>query len=167
MASVDQLDRPTLVEQQLNRLRELLREIIPCNRFYAQKLVAAGLTADDIRAPADFLRIPFTTKAELIADQQAHPPHGQILTYPLSRYVRLCQTSGTTSQPLRWLDTPESWSWLLSCWETIYRMVGVRAGDRLFFAFSFGPFLGFWAAFDAAARIITDVVRNSVHKTPA
>ncbi len=153
MTSVDQLDRPTLVEQQLTRLRELLREIIPGNRFYGQKLAAAGITGDDIRAPADFLRIPFTTKAELVADQQAHPPYGQILTYPLSRYVRLCQTSGTTSQPLRWLDTPESWSWLLSCWETIYRMVGVHSGDRLFFAFSFGPFLGFWTAFDAASRL--------------
>jgi phenylacetate-CoA ligase len=142
-----------LVEQQLIRLRELLREIIPSNRFYAQKLAAAGITPDDIRTAADLSRIPFTNKAELIADQQAHPPYGQILTYPLSRYVRLCQTSGTTRQPLRWLDTPESWNWLLSCWETIYRMVGVRSGDRLFFAFSFGPFLGFWTAFDAGSRL--------------
>jgi phenylacetate-CoA ligase len=153
MTSVDHLDRPALVEQQLIRLRELLREIIPSNRFYAQKLAAAGITPDDIRTPADFSRIPFTKKAELIADQQAHPPYGQILTYPVSRYVRLCQTSGTTRQPLRWLDTPESWNWLLSCWETIYRMVGVRSGDRLFFAFSFGPFLGFWTAFDSASRL--------------
>jgi phenylacetate-CoA ligase len=153
MTPVDHLDRPALTEQQVKRLRELLREIIPGNRFYAQKLVAAGITGDNLRAPADFSRIPFTTKAELIADQQAHPPYGQVLTYPLSRYVRLCQTSGTTSQPLRWLDTPESWDWLLSCWETIYRMVGVRSGDRLFFAFSFGPFLGFWTAFNAASRM--------------
>lgn len=142
-----------MVEQQLTRLRELLREIIPGNRFYAQKLVAAGITGDNLRTSADFVRIPFTTKAELIADQQAHPPYGQVLTYPLSRYVRLCQTSGTTRQPLRWLDTTESWNWLLSCWETIYRMVGVHSGDRLFFAFSFGPFLGFWTAFDAASRL--------------
>ena len=26
-------------------------------------------------------------------------------------------------------------------------------GDRLFFPFSFGPFLGFWTAFEAAARL--------------
>src|SRR5262249_44971190 len=30
---------------------------------------------------------------------------------------------------------------------------GVRPGDRLFFPFSFGPFLGFWTAFDAASRL--------------
>ena len=153
MTSVAPLDRMALVERQFQQLRALLQEIIAGNRFYAQKLAAAGVTPDAIRTPADFSRIPFTTKAELIADQEAHPPYGQVLTYPLPHYVRVCQTSGTTTQPLRWMDTPESWSWLLGCWETIYRMVGVRSGDRLFFPFSFGPFLGFWTAFDAASRL--------------
>ena len=35
----------------------------------------------------------------------------------------------------------------------MYRIVGVRPGDRLFFPFSFGPFLGFWTAFEAATRL--------------
>jgi phenylacetate-CoA ligase len=30
--------------------------------------------------------------------------------------------------------------------------MGLRPGERLFFPFSFGPFLGFWSGFDAAAR---------------
>jgi phenylacetate-CoA ligase len=149
----DFLERSALIERQLTRLRELLREIIPANRFYPPKLAAAGVTPDSIRTVSDLARIPFATKAELMADQQAHPPYGQVLTYPLDNYVRLCQTSGTTRQPLRWLDTAESWNWLLSCWEIIYRIVGVRSGDRLFFPFSFGPFLGFWTAFDAASGL--------------
>src|SRR5262249_10659580 len=91
-------------------------------------------------------------KAELCADQQAHPPHGEGLTYPLDRYCRLHQTSGTSGQPLRWLDTRESWEWALSCWDAMFPMVGLRQGDRLFFPFSFGPFLGFWPAFEAAVR---------------
>jgi len=153
MTLVDHLDRGALDTLQLQRLRELLREIIPANRFYTEKLAAAGFESKDIHILEDFSRLPFTTKAELSADQLAHPPYGQVLTYPLSRYVRYCQTSGTTSQPLRWLDTPESWNWLLGCWEQIYKIVGVQPGDRLFFAFSFGPFLGFWTAFDAASRL--------------
>jgi phenylacetate-CoA ligase len=75
-----------------------------------------------------------------------------VLTYPLSRYSRLHQTSATSGRPLRWLDTPESWRWVLDCWEMIYRIAGVHSGDRLFFPFSFGPFLGFWSAFEAAVR---------------
>jgi phenylacetate-CoA ligase len=89
----------------------------------------------------------------LIADQEGQPPYGQILTYPVSRYCRLYQTSGTLGRPLRWLDTPESWAWTIDCWKTIYEVAGIEKGDRLFLPFSFGPFLGFWTAFDAATRL--------------
>jgi phenylacetate-CoA ligase len=54
---------------------------------------------------------------------------------------------------MRWLDTPESWDWMIGNWVRVYRAAGVGAGDRIFFAFSFGPFLGFWVGFEAAARV--------------
>jgi phenylacetate-CoA ligase len=138
---------------QRERLADLLDEILPQNPFYARKFADAGLTRADVRTPADLARLPFTTKAELLADQAAHPPYGRALTYPVERYCRLHQTSGTAGRPLRWLDTAESWTWVLGCWETIYEIVGLRPGDRLFFPFSFGPFLGFWSAFEAAWRL--------------
>jgi phenylacetate-CoA ligase len=147
------LERPALTELQCRRLCALLREVVPANRFYARKLAAGGVRPEDVTDPAGLRRLPFTTKAELAADQAENPPYGTVLTYPAERYSRLHQTSGTTSgRPLRWLDTPESWDWLLGCWDIMYRIVGLRRGDRLFFAFSFGPFLGFWTAFDAASR---------------
>jgi len=148
----DYLERPALTHLQWDRLGLLLAEILPTNRFYARKFAEAGVNRSDLITPADLARLPFTTKAELLADQANSPPYGQVLTYPLTRYCRLHQTSGTHARPLYWLDTPESWNWILDCWEKIFRIVGLRAGDRLFFPFSFGPFLGFWAAFDAAAR---------------
>jgi phenylacetate-CoA ligase len=147
------LNRSFLLNQQGDRLRDLVAEILPRNAFYARKLAAAGVRADAIRGPDDLKQLPFTTKAELLADQEAHPPYGSVLTYPLDRYCRLHQTSGTAGRPLRWLDTTESWQWLLGCWEQIFRIVGVKSGDRLFFPFSFGPFLGFWTAFDAASGL--------------
>jgi len=42
---------------------------------------------------------------------------------------------------------------MLDNWERVYRAAGVTAVDRLYFAFSFGPYLGFWTAFEAAARL--------------
>jgi phenylacetate-CoA ligase len=39
---------------------------------------------------------------------------------------------------------------MVSSWKTIYEAAGVTAKDRIYFAFSFGPFIGFWLAFDAA-----------------
>jgi phenylacetate-CoA ligase len=127
------------------RLAELLRTILPAHRFYARKF--AGLPLDD------WHKLPFTTKDELLASQAEHPPYGELLTEPLDRYVRLHQTSGTQGAPLRWLDTPESWEWMLGCWRKMFDIVGVTAADRLLFAFSFGPFLGFWTAFESAARM--------------
>src|SRR5262249_37313695 len=55
-------------------------------------------------------------------------------------------------KPLRWLDTSRSWAWMIDCWRQMFAMMGLRPADRLFFAFSFGPFLGFWTAFDAAVQ---------------
>ncbi len=126
------------------RVHALLNEVVPGNRFYARKFAGCDLN--------DLTGLPFTTKAELVADQLENPPYGSGLTYPLDRYCRLHQTSGTSSgRPLRWLDTLESWNWLLGNWGEIFRHAGLRKGDVAFFPFSFGPFLGFWTAFEAAA----------------
>src|SRR5256884_5590286 len=129
---------------QWERLSAKLPELRRTNRFYGAKLPdrAGGLG-----------ELPFTTKAELSDDQAVHPPFGTNLTYPIERYVRLHQTSGTTGRPLRFIDTAESWEWWRECWQPIYRASGVTASDRIFFAFSFGPFVGFWSAFAGAERL--------------
>lgn len=119
--------------------------------FYRAK---PGLRHDAIGSVDDFVaRVPFTTKGELLSDRLACPPFGSNLTQPLHAYRRFCQTSGTASgQPMAWLDTPGSWAAMLRCWRQVFTAAGLLPGeDRLFFAFSFGPFLGFWTAFEAAA----------------
>lgn len=131
---------------QRERLLPMLAEIVTTNPFYRAKLGPA--------ASVDAWReLPFTTKGELSADQAAHPPFGTNLTYPLDRYTRVHQTSGTTGKPLRLLDTPESWQWWKETWRVIYRAAGVTAADRVFFCFSFGPFVGFWSAFAGAEHV--------------
>jgi phenylacetate-CoA ligase len=145
-------DRESLAHLQGLRLRELLADILPGNAFYADRFAQVDMKASDIQTPSDLSRLPFTTKNDLLADQARHPPYGRVLTYALQRYTRMHQTSGTSGQPLRWLDTAESWSWCLDCWRRIYDIVGIHSGDRLFFPFSFGPFLGFWSAFEEAGR---------------
>jgi phenylacetate-CoA ligase len=147
------LDRSRIAAHQIEKLERLLAEVCRDNRFYAAKF--AGLAADDkIGSLDEFLqRLPFTHKRELIDDQLLHPPFGSNLTYPIGRYTRFCQTSATTGKPMRWLDTQESWDWVIDQWERVLLEAGITSDDRIFFAFSFGPFLGFWSAFDAAARL--------------
>ncbi len=153
MASGTHPDRAEIADGQLMQLRSLVAELLPANPFYSQKLEAAGVTFD-IASLADFsARFPLTTKQELVDDQRRHPPYGTNLTYPLAHYTRCHQTSGTSGLPLRWLDTPESWEWMVESWVKIFNAAGVEQGDRIYFAFSFGPFIGFWLAFEAAARL--------------
>ena len=145
--------RQVIAQRQSDQLRTLLRTILPANPFYAAKYDAANAPAKVAHLGDFYERFPFTTKAELVADQAAHPPYGTNLTFPVERYTRCHQTSGTSGVPLRWLDTPESWDWMMRNWETIFRVAGVSNADKIFFAFSFGPFLGFWLAFESALRL--------------
>jgi phenylacetate-CoA ligase len=153
MVSLDHLDRRELSRRQSERLTELLARVYGRNPFYTGKLDAAGIRVDALRLPADISKLPITTKAELIADQAAHPPWGSALTEPIEHYTRYCQTSSTSGRPLRWIDTNESWQWMLDCWKTVYRAAEVHSGDRVFFPFSFGPFLGFWTGFEAGCQL--------------
>jgi phenylacetate-CoA ligase len=138
-----------IASRQLRRLNELLAALLPQNAFYARKFGAIDppITWDGFR------RLPLTTKAELVADQASAPSLGTIATYPAERYTMYHQTSGTTGRPLAVLDTPESWGWWAECWRYVYAAAGVTPRDRIFFAFSFGPFIGFWSAHEAARRL--------------
>jgi phenylacetate-CoA ligase len=144
--------RTALAAQQRRRLSGLVDAIAGRNPFYTRKLAAAGVDADAV-ARDGIAALPFTTKAELIADQDANGPWGSALTEPLAAYTRYHQTSSTTGRPLRWLDTNASWQWALDCWKSVFAAARVGPGDRVLFAFSFGPFLGFWTAFEAGCQI--------------
>jgi phenylacetate-CoA ligase len=149
----ERISRAELVRRQGERLSQLLQRIHGRNPFYTRKFESAGVDPRRLSFPDDLGVLPLTTKQELIADQREAPPWGTNLTEPLDHYTRYNQTSSTTGTPLRWLDTNESWQWMLDCWKTVYAGAGVGAGDRIFFPFSFGPFLGFWTAFEAGCQI--------------
>jgi phenylacetate-CoA ligase len=146
--------RDLIERHQLERVRAVLDRVLAASPFYQAKLGAAGLrAAADVATLGDLARLPFTTKAELATDHAAHPPFGSRLTEPVEHYQRLHQTSGTTGKPLRIIDTAESWEWWLRCWGYIYRAAGVGPTDRVFAAFSFGPFIGFWSGFEGVRHV--------------
>lgn len=153
MHDLETASREQITAHQLNRLRDGLARILPYNRFYHEKIAPEGETPPVIETLDDLTRLPFTNKRELVADQAAHPPYGSNLTYPLSDYVRLHQTSGTTGNPLKILDTQASWDWWAECWTAVYRAASVTRDDIVFLAFSFGPFIGFWSGYEGAKRL--------------
>ena len=166
--SIRQLPSEELRGRQLVKLNELLAKILPHNRFYAEKLAAANLP---LTSWEDLCRLPFTFKEELKGGRESLAAvcvgHGESsdakdsrpraaghefaanLTWPVERYVRFHQTSGTQGRPMPVLDTAEDWQWWLSTWQYVLDAAEVTPADRVLFPFSFGPFIGFWSAFEA------------------
>src|SRR5438270_12214397 len=88
---------PALRALQRRKLATLLAEVRDRNPFYREKL--SSVRFDPLADPLD--RLPFTTRAELEAGQLAAPPFGTNLTYPLDKYCRYHQTSGTGGRAMR------------------------------------------------------------------
>jgi phenylacetate-CoA ligase len=130
------------------RAGELLELVFEGNRFQRARLARHGL-GPGVRL-AD---VPPLEKRELVLDQERHPPFGTNLTYPLDRYTQMHQTSGTTGAPLRVLDTAEDWAWWARLFADTLAVAGVRPGDRVALAFSFGPHVQFWAAKEGLAQV--------------
>ncbi len=149
MASPDIL--AALEKLQLDRLRYMMRAVLATNNFYRRKL--PGLDPNRLTSTAELQTLPFTTKGELVQDQLDHPPFGSNLSAPLEQYIRIHQTSGTTGKPMYWLDTEESWNWWAECWKVVFAAADVGPRDRIYFAFSFGPFIGFWAGWEGARKL--------------
>lgn len=143
---LETLEGAELERHQLDRLNRLLEQIVPANKLYGPKLAGVPRPIESFEALAE---IPYTYKEEL---QAHHPdgPHSVNLTFPPEKYVRFHQTSGTRGRPLVVLDTAEDWRWWLGTWQYVLDAAGITERDRIMMAFSFGPFIGFWSAHDAA-----------------
>jgi phenylacetate-CoA ligase len=145
----ESLDRTGIEALQRRKLAALLSRVLAGSAFYRRKLVGLHFDPLEDRITA----LPFTTRQELEQDQVEHPPYGTNLSLPIEKYSRFHQTSGSSGRPLRWLDTMENWSWWKRCWGIIFAAAGIGERDKLAFPFSFGPFVGFWGAFEAAAAL--------------
>src|SRR4029079_7636248 len=82
------------------------------------------------------------------------PPFGDILAADPRLAMRYHLTSGTTGRtPIRVLDGAKDWEWVAEAWCHAFWGFGVRPGDRVFFAFSYGSFVGFWGAHYACEKM--------------
>jgi len=148
------LPREELDELQLRKLRRLVAwadERVP---YHAGRLREAGVTADGLRSLGDVRRIPFFTREEWMREQQEHPPYGPVLAVPPEVATRYHTTSGTSGRtPIRTLDSMKDWEWISEMWCYAFWGFGVRPRDTVFFAFSYGVFIGFWGAHYASEKL--------------
>jgi phenylacetate-CoA ligase len=137
----------------IDRLRQLQNQswqhlansILVENRFYRNKFAGHRLQELSLESVGT---LPMTTKEELVGDDRS--AWAANLTYPAHHYTRLHRTSGTSGRPMMVLDTAQDWQHWIDGWQFVFDAADVSHDDRAVMAFSFGPFIGFWSAFDAA-----------------
>ena len=139
---------------QVRKLRNLLRWAEAQVPYHSKRLHDAGVTADSIQSLDDLGRIPFMTRDEWMQGQLDHPPYGPILAAPEESAIRYHLTSGTTGKtPIRVLDSMKDWEWITEMWCYAFWGFGIRPSDTVFFAFSYGTFVGFWGAHYACEKL--------------
>lgn len=94
------------------------------------------------------------TREDWMANQAEQPLFGDLITRPPADAIRYHLTSGTSGrQPLRVLDSRKDWSWITDMWCYGFWGFGIRPRDTVFFAFSYGSFIGFWGAHYCCEKI--------------
>jgi phenylacetate-CoA ligase len=148
------MPRSSIEVLQLRKLRNVVEWSTSQVPYHAKRLQDAGVTADSIATLDDLRRIPFMTRDEWMRSQVDHPPFGPILAAPEELAIRYHMTSGTTGRtPIRVLDSMKDWEWIAEMWCYGFWGFGVRPSDTVFFAFSYGTFVGFWGAHYACEKM--------------
>jgi len=148
------MSRDELDALQTRKLRNLVAWTEAQVPYHAKRLADAGVSADSIDSLDALRRIPFMTRDEWMQGQVEHPPYGPILAAPEEAAIRYHLTSGTTGKtPIRVLDSMKDWEWIAEMWCYGFWGFGVRPSDVVFFAFSYGTFVGFWGAHYACEKI--------------
>lgn len=148
------MPREELEALQVRKLRSLLSWAGARVPFHAKRFAEAGVTPDAVETLDDLRRLPFMTRDEWMEGQLEHPPFGPILAAPEEVAIRYHMTSGTTGRtPIRVLDSLKDWEWIAEMWCYGLWGFGVRPADRVFVAFGYATFIGFWGLHYASEKM--------------
>ncbi len=139
-ASLDPIEiasRDEITSLQLERLKWTVAHAYENGGLYKRKFDAAGVHPDDLKAPEDIAKFPFTTKEDL---RQSYP--FEMMAVPMEQVARIHASSGTTGKPTVVGYTQkdvDNWAQLVA---RSIRASGGRPGDRIHVAYGYGLFTG-------------------------
>lgn len=160
LSALDYLPVFELRALQLRRLQATVRRAFEHVPTYRDRMRALGVEPDDIRDLADIRKLPFTTKSDLLGNY----PYG-MFACGLDRVVRLHASSGTKSKPIVVGYTEGDlrvWTELMA--RTLLAC-GVRCGDVVHNAYSYGLFTGGLGVHQGAEALGATVVPVSTGNT--
>ena len=171
-----QLPEAAIRQLQVGRLRHYLRDVVlPFSPHYRELFRERGLNADSFRSLEDLQRLPFTTKADLLAtpenpkrfmDFVVVPDRAVLARRPDTwfrallrgrkavedhfarefRPVMMNLTTGRAAEPLPFLFTQHDLDNLTTAGRRLFEVCGASPEFRMINAFPFAPHLAFWLA---------------------
>ena len=148
------LPRAELHALQFLKLRRTCEWAWARSGFHRRLWEKGGFHPDQLKSLDDLRRIPFMTREDWMDAQAERPAFGDLTTVDPDLAIRYHTTSGTSGRiPLRVLDGRKDWEWIAEMWAYGFWGFGVRPVDRVFFAFSYGVFIGFWGAHYCCEKI--------------
>jgi len=138
-------ERWRIEKMQLYKFQKTVQFAYQNSPLWKRKLDEASVHPDDIKTLDDVRRVPLLTKKEFLDSQEREPLYGDLLATSTDNAINYHQTSGTSGRlPLRIVDGRRDWYWLADAWAQGLWAFGVRPNDVAYFAFGYGPFIGFW-----------------------
>ena len=122
---------------QSERLVRQVKHVWDNVEYYKDKMVAAGITPDDIKSIDDLHKLPFVTKDDL---REAYP-YG-LLGVPLKDAVRIQSTSGTTGRRVVAFYTQHDIDLWEDCCARAIAAAGGTKEDVVQVAYGYGLFTG-------------------------
>ncbi|MDA8200827.1 MAG: AMP-binding protein [Thermaerobacter sp.] len=151
--AVETLPREELLALQLSRAATMVRALAVGSPFYRAKWAASGAEPGDIQTLADFSRLPLVTKDELRREQAEFPPYGRLTVAPRSTWREVHPSSGTTGQQVRTIWTQQDVENITAFTARLLWQMGIRPGDTIQNAFSYGLWIAGMAVHYAAHRL--------------
>jgi phenylacetate-CoA ligase len=126
-----------MTNEVFGEIKTLIDRVFETSPFYKEIFKTAGVTADSVKTPEDFEKLPFTDKDAL---RNAYPMG--LLSVPREKVVRIHSTSGTTGSPVIIPYTRQDVEDWAEMFARCYEIAGVTDRDVV----QITPGYGLWTA---------------------
>ncbi len=133
---------------QSERLVKTVRNVYDNVKFYRERMIAAGVSPDDIKGVEDLHKLPFTTKADL---RDYYP--FDTFALPLEKVCRVHASSGTTGKPIVVGYTQNDLDMWDDCVARGMTSIGITNKDIVHVSYGYGLFTGGLGAHGGAQKI--------------
>ncbi|MDA8334555.1 MAG: phenylacetate--CoA ligase [Peptococcaceae bacterium] len=149
---VETLTRKEINELQFDRLKW---QALRCyeSPFYRDKWDAVGFSPRHLQNLSGVANIPFVTKDELRLEQAKFPPFGRFVVGPRETWREIHPSSGTTGNPVYTIWGEDDIANITDVTARTMWSFGVRPGDIIQNAFSYGLWVAGMSAHYAAGRL--------------